>query len=73
MITINGKQYKELRCSKCQRFIVYQNVAAGVLCITCPKCGHFNEWIFKYLKTEENEAMIKNNYQLGNNNEKGGE
>lgn len=64
MITINGKDYKELRCAKCQKFIVYQNVSAGILCIQCPRCDYLNEWVFKYLKTDENEAIIKKDYQL---------
>lgn len=64
MITINGKQYKELRCSKCQKFIIYQNVAAGILCFICPRCDTVNEFNFKYLKNDENEAMIKKDYQL---------
>lgn len=64
MITINNKQYKELRCSACQKFIVYQNVAAGILCYICPKCGHLNEFLFKYIKTDENDALIKKEYQV---------
>jgi phage FluMu protein Com len=64
MITINSKVYKELRCSKCQKFIVYQNVAAGVLCYICPRCEHLNEFVFKYLKNDENEEMMKKKYQV---------
>lgn len=64
MININGRDYKELRCAKCQKFIIYQNISAGILFLHCPKCGHENEFVFKYLKTRENEAMIKSNYQL---------
>jgi phage FluMu protein Com len=66
MITINGKDYKELRCAKCQKFIVYQNVSAGILALQCPRCGFLNEFVFKYLKTDENEAMIKKDYLLTN-------
>lgn len=64
MITINGKNYKELRCAKCQKFIIYQNVSAGILCLQCPRCDYLNEFVFKYLKTDENEAMIKKSYQI---------
>lgn len=64
MITINGKEYKELRCSKCQKFIIYQNVSAGTLCFQCPKCDYLNEWTFKYLKTDENEAKINKDYAI---------
>ena len=66
MITINGKHYKELRCSKCQKFIVYQNIAAGALCYICPRCKQINEFMFKYLKSGENEAMIKQSYEIKN-------
>ena len=64
MITINGKQYKELRCAMCQRFIVYQNISAGIICFQCPKCDHLNEFTFKYLKTDDNEAIIKKDYEV---------
>lgn len=74
MITINNKQYKELRCSQCQKFVVYQNVSAGILCLQCPKCGFLNEWTFRYLKTEENEAIIKKEYSIEQKpNMRGGE
>lgn len=64
MITINGKQYKELRCAKCQKFVIYQNVSAGILAMQCPRCDYLNEWVFKYLKTDDNEDMIKKSYSL---------
>lgn len=64
MISINGKEYKELRCAKCQKFIVYQNISAGILYYQCPKCDHVNEFTFKYLKTDENEAVLKRSYGL---------
>jgi phage FluMu protein Com len=64
MITINGKDYKELRCQRCQKFVIYQNIAAGIACYICPRCKHVNEFSFKYLKTADNEAMIKKDYSL---------
>lgn len=70
MITINGKEYKELRCAKCQKFVVYQNISAGIMAFQCPRCGYLNEWVFKYLKTTDNDAMIRKDYQI---NLKGGE
>ena len=70
MITLNGKEYKELRCAKCQKFIVYQNVAAGILCYICPRCENINEFAFKYLKNDENEKMIEKNYALERKDEK---
>lgn len=62
MIEINGKKYKEIRCYKCQKFIVYANISAGIMFYQCPKCGFLNEFIFKYLKTKENLNLLKKNY-----------
>jgi len=64
MIVINGKNYKELRCVKCQRFIIYQNISAGILATQCDKCDFMNEWSFKYLNTADNVAEIKKKYEL---------
>lgn len=69
MIVINGKQYKELRCARCQKFVVYQNISAGAVCIQCPKCDYLNEWTFKYLKTGDNEDMIEKDYMIENKEE----
>lgn len=59
MITINGKQYKELRCYACQNFIIYHNYAVGIIYHKCPRCGYENEFTFKYLKTKENKDRMK--------------
>lgn len=64
MITINGKHYKELRCARCQKFVIYQNISAGIVCLQCPRCDLLNEWTFKYLKTEENDAEIQKEYRI---------
>jgi phage FluMu protein Com len=64
MITINGKEYKELRCAKCQKLILYQSISAGIVCYQCPRCSFLNEFVFKYLKTDANEAMIKKDFQI---------
>jgi len=68
-ITINGKKVKELRCSRCQRFIVYQNIAAGIVIYQCPRCGLLNEFTFRYLKTEEMENKIRTDYMIENREE----
>lgn len=64
MIVINDKKYKELRCAKCQKFIIYQNVSAGIACYICPRCEFVNEFSWKYLKGAENEDMIKKEYRI---------
>jgi phage FluMu protein Com len=70
MIDINGKSYKELHCSKCQKLICYQNISAGIVFYQCSRCGYANEFIFKYYKNDENVDEIKKEYQI---NPKGGE
>lgn len=64
MVTINGKQYKEILCYRCSSFVIYANVSAGILAIGCPKCGFFNEWSFKYIKTKENTDNIEKKYSI---------
>lgn len=60
MITINGKDYKELRCKfdSCRSFIVYERVKIGRLCFVCPKCKYVSEYEFTMLKTKENIDTI---------------
>lgn len=70
MININGRNYKELNCAKCQKLICYQNIKAGILFFDCPRCGNVNEFTFKYYKNTENIDEIKKQYQIEN---KGGE
>jgi phage FluMu protein Com len=60
MITINEKNYRELRCHSCRKFICYENIAAGIICYQCPRCGFLNEFNFRYLKTRENLSKIEN-------------
>lgn len=70
MITINGKDYKELRCYKCQNFIVFHNYAVGIVYYKCPRCDYENEFSFKYLKTKANKDRMK---KFEVSNLKGGE
>lgn len=64
MITINGKEYKELRCYHCQNFIIYQNYVTGILYTKCPKCGFENEFTFKYMKTKDNQDNIDKQFTV---------
>jgi len=64
MIKYNDKQYKELRCAKCQNFVIYHNISAGYALYQCPGCSFVNEWTFKYLKTKENTKKIEDDFQL---------
>lgn len=62
MIEINGKQYKELRCARCQKFIIYHSIAMGIVFIQCSRCGFANEFVFKYLKSKENKDIIEKKF-----------
>lgn len=64
MIEINKKEYKEIRCYRCGRFIVYANISAGIMAFHCPRCGFLNEWTFKYYKSKENQDNIDLKYTL---------
>ncbi len=64
MIKFKDRQYKELRCAKCQNFVIYHNISAGYALYQCPACGFVNEWTFKYLKTKANVKRIEDDFQL---------
>jgi phage FluMu protein Com len=64
MININGKEYKEIRCYKCQAFIIYANISAGIMFYQCPKCGFANEFTFKFLKTKDNITEISKKFSI---------
>lgn len=68
MISINEKEYRELRCNGCRKFIIYEYVFAGRLAIQCPRCGYMNEFVFRHLNTKENKDKIEKDYSM-----KGGE
>lgn len=68
MITINQKEYRELRCKNCRKFIVYEYVFAGRIAIQCDRCGELNEFEFRHLNTNENKATINKEFVM-----KGGE
>ena len=68
MIIINDKNYRELRCKICRKFIIYEYIFAGRLAIQCARCGELNEIEFKHLNTKQNNDTIKKEFTM-----KGGE
>ena len=64
MITLNNKAYRELRCSKCRKFILYEYIFAGRVAYQCPRCGEFNEFNFKHMNTKESNDLIKKEYSI---------
>lgn len=54
MITINSEQYREVRCTRCKNFIVYEKDAMGTLAYKCPKCEYMNIIKLTVLKTKAN-------------------
>lgn len=67
MITINGNEYRELRCTKCRKFFIYEYIFTGRLAIQCPRCGELNEFILKHLNTKENKATIDKEFTMKGN------
>ncbi len=59
MKIIDGKSYREVRCSGCRGLICYEYVFSGRVAIDkCPKCGEKTVLTFKHIKTKENVAVI---------------
>ena len=69
-ITINGKQYREVRCPVCRKLICYEQILAGEIAIVCPRCDHPSTIEFKFLDVPSNKTKL-NKYII--ENMKGGE
>ena len=69
MTLINGELYREVRCSGCKHFIVYEKDTIGTLAYKCPKCSTNNMIKLTMLKTKANINKM-NNYLI---QPKGGE
>lgn len=70
MLEVNGKKYKELRCSQCQKFIVHITAFAADVLYICPKCGYTNEFTFKFLSVPSVLDFVLKCYTIS---KKGGE
>jgi len=55
---INNEIYREVRCPDCKAFVVYDCDLIGTMAKQCEKCGNFNKYTFKQLKTKSNMAKI---------------
>lgn len=55
---INNEIYREVRCPECKAFVVYDCDLIGTMAKQCDKCGTFNKYTFKQLKTSANLAKI---------------
>lgn len=62
MISINNKNYRELRCKKCRKLICFEYIFAGRIAFHCPRCDELNEVDFKHLKNKENQDTIDNEF-----------
>ena len=65
MIVFEGKSYRELRCSNCRLFIVYEYIFAGRIAIKCKRCDHLNIFVFRHLRTQENKDTIEQDFSIG--------
>jgi len=52
MIKVDGKVYREFRCTKCRNLLALENIYAGRLQIKCPKCNTMNNINFKTTRAE---------------------
>lgn len=67
MITINSKNYRELRCKACRKFFIYEYIYAGRLALQCSRCSELNEFEFKHLNTKENQTIIEKEFKQEGN------
>lgn len=70
MITINSKDYRELRClnDNCRKLFLYERIKLGKVAWICDRCGTLNERDFNMLKTKDNMSSIEDSLVV-----KGGE
>ena len=68
MKVIDGKPYREVRCNNCHALIGYEYIFAGRFAIDkCPKCGTKSVFIFKHMRTQDNEKIISEEFGSGGN------
>lgn len=73
-IELNGKLYRELRCSNCRRLICLEYISVGRIAYNCPRCGEQTVFNFKSLvKSEDNIVDWDAEFRIKSNNMKGGE
>lgn len=71
MIEIDGKSYREIRCSCCRKLLGYEYVYAGRLLFICPRCGEKTAFEFKHLNTKANQEAIQSEFSVHNGSQKG--
>lgn len=59
MITINGKVYREIRCTECRKLMGYEYILMGRQCFICPRCGKTNEHIYKQYSRKHAKEEIQ--------------
>ena len=71
MPTLNGQFYRELRCKDCHKLILNEYIFAGRVAFNCPRCGELNELSFKHTPTKENTNIVKSEFTVHNDTQKG--
>lgn len=56
-IEINGKIYRELRCTNCRKLICLEYVHSGRVAFHCPRCSEFNVFTFKSMEKEADSEV----------------
>ena len=64
MRRIGGHRVRELRCENCRAFITYERIFAGIIVHVCPKCGHENVKVFKFLDVPSVHNMINSSFSI---------
>lgn len=73
MQTIDKYKVRELRCEQCRAFITYEYIQAGYIVHVCPKCGHENIRVFKFLNVPSVLNGLVKAFGINLNKTKGGE
>lgn len=53
MKVIQGKRYRELRCSYCRKLICYEYIIAGRVAYECPRCKKITTFEFQALNATD--------------------
>lgn len=73
MQVIDKYKVRELRCENCRAFITFEYIQAGYIVHVCPKCGHENIKVFKFLNVPMVVNSLIKTFGINLKKKKGGE
>lgn len=68
MIEVDGKYYKEVRCTQCRKLLLHEYIFVGRLAVKCPRCKKLNTIEYRASKAIVEEAQ-KDFYRSNPDNE----